>query len=158
MMGAKGMVMAEVCHPIVALHPVDVNGGKNSDVWSMANAAHASICVCVGVSAAGLTITVEACDDFVPTAVEAIAFAVYKEETALGDTLGARTAVASTGLAISTNDNIFYCIEIDAAELSAGKPNLRVVLSDPSASVIGCVTVCLSGLRYAGEQNATAIA
>ncbi len=154
----KSIVIAEEGHVVQALAPVDINGGKNSDVWSMKNHAHASIGVLLGVTGGATTITVEECDDFTPTNSTAIGFKIYKEETAGEDTLGVRTAVAAAGLALSTNDGVFYLIEVDAAELSAGFPNLRVVLSDPSGATFGAVVAILSGNRYSKEQSDTAIA
>lgn len=154
----KGTHIAEGGHVVNILAPVDINGGKNSDVFSMKDHAHVDILIQNGVNAAASTVTVEECDDFVPTAPVAIAFHVYKEETAAGDTLGARTAVAATGFAMGTNNGIMYVIGIDAAELSAGKPNLRVVFSDPSGSVIASAAAILSGARYGSDQSATEIA
>lgn len=158
MSGSKGYVVAEDGHPVQALAPVDINGGKNSDVWSMANASHASISIWLGVTGGATTITVEECDDFTPSNSTAIAFSYYKEETAGGDTLGARTAATSSGFAASTNDGVFYYIEIDDSQLSDGFPNLRIVLSNPSGATFGSVSVLLSGGRYPQESSATAIA
>lgn len=156
-MGA--FLLAEHGHVVNALPPKDINGAvTNSDVWSMANHDHVSIVVQLGVTGAAVTVTVEACDDFVPTTVETIAYAAYKEETAAGDTLGARTAIAAAGFAMSANDDIFYVFEIKAAELPAGKPNLRVVLSDPAAATLASAAAILSAARFAGEQSATVIA
>ncbi len=155
---SKGLYLAEEAHDVLALAPVDVNGGVSSDVWSMTKWAHASILIALGVTGGATTITVEECDNFVPDNSTAIAFSVYKEETAGGDTLGAKVAVTTAGFAASTNDGIFYRIEIDTAQLSDGFPNLRVVLSDPSGQTFGAIVVTLSGGRYAQVQSATAIA
>lgn len=154
----KGITLAEECHIVNALPPVDINGGKYTDVWSMENHSHATIIVQMGVTGAASTITVEQCDDFTPTTSAAIAFSYYAETTAAGDTLGARTSATTAGFASSTNDNIFYVIEVDAAQLSAGYPCLRVAFSNPGVSTLANVCVILSGSRYAGDQNATAIA
>jgi hypothetical protein len=59
---------------------------------------------------------------------------------------------------MSTNDNIMYVIEINAAELPAGKPNLRVAFTDAAAAQIGSAVAILSGARYGVDQSATAIA
>lgn len=151
--------IAQQTHIVNALPPVDITGGKLSDVWSMKDYAHASIIVQVGVSAAAFTkIILQACDDFVPTNTTDIAYKLYAEETALGDTLGAVEAVAATGKTPSANDTIMYVIEVDAAELPAGKPCLRVSLTNGANSVIGSVIAILSGSRYAKDQSATAIA
>ena len=57
-------------------------------------------------------------DAFTSGNVTDIAFAVYKEETASGDTLATRVAVAATGVTPSANDNIFYVVDIDARDLT----------------------------------------
>lgn len=158
MSGSKGYVVAEDGHTVQALAPVDINSGVSSDVWSMANASHASITILLGVTGGASTVTLEECDNFTPSNSTAIAFSYYKEETAGGDTLGVRTAATSSGFAASTNDGVFYVIEVDASQLSDGRPNLRVVFSDPSGATFGSVSVLLSGLRYAQEASATAIA
>lgn len=158
-MSAKGVVIAEEMHVVQATAAVDINGGAvNSDVVSMANAGHASILVGLGVTGAATTITVEECDNFTPSNSTAIAFSYYKEETAGGDTLGVRTAATTAGFAASTNDGVFYVIEVDASQLTDGFPALRVVASDPSAATLLSVWFVLSGIGYPQEQNATAIA
>ena len=155
----KGFYLANDGHFVLALAPRDINGAiRNSDVFSMGKYAHASIIVMLGVTGAATTITVEECDNFVPDNTTAIAFASYAEETAAGDTLGTKTATSSSGITGSTNDGVFYVIEVDAAELSDGFPNLRVVLSDPSGATLAAVAVFLSGARYGHEQSPTAIA
>lgn len=154
----KGFHAAIDGHVVNALPPVDINGGKNSDVWDMGKHSHVSIIIQMGVTGAASTVTVEACDDFVPTTTTAIAFAAYKEETADGDTLGAKVAVAAAGFASSLNNGILYVLEIDAAELPSGKEKLRVVLSDPSAATFGSIVAILSGSRYGMEQSGTVIA
>ncbi len=154
----KGFVIAEEAHDVVALAPVDINGGKNSDVWAMVHWGHASILIALGVTGGATTVTVEECDDFTPSNVTAIAFSYYKEETAGGDTLSAKQAATTSGFAASTNDGVFYRIEIDTAQLSDGFPNLRVVLSDPSGATFGAIVATLSGGRFAGVSSATAIA
>ena len=156
---SSGFNIAEMGHVVNILPPVDITGGVTSDVFSMKNYSHATIIMQIGVSAAAFTkLIVEACDDFVPTTHTDIAFAVYKEETAAGDTLGPRTAVAAAGLTPSANDNIMYVIEIDAADLSDGSPNLRLEITNGANSVIASAVAILSGSRYGGSESATAIA
>ena len=156
-MNAKGFVLAEDAHLVLAVAPVDVNGGVNSDVWSMANYAHASIVVALGVTGGTALITVEECDDFTPTNHPEIAYASYSEVTAGGDTPGARAATPSTGLLSSANDGVFYLIEVDASQLSDGFPNMRVSFANPSAQTFGAIMVWLSGARYASYDSPTAI-
>ena len=158
-MGAKGFHLPSDGHLVQIVAPVDLNGGVvNSDVFSMAKHSHVDIKIGLGVTGAATTVTVEECDDFVPTATTAIAYAVYKEETAGGDTLGARVAATSAGFATSANDGIFYVISIDASQLTDGRPNLRIVFSDPAAATLANADAILSGSRFAGDQNATVIA
>lgn len=155
----KGFVIAEAGHVINAVAPIDINGaGATSDVWSMRRYQHASIILSLGVTGAATTVTVEECDDFTPTNSTAIAFAYYAEVTAGGDVLEARAAATVAGVACSTNDGVFYVIEIDASQLTDGYPCLRVKLSDPSAATLASVQVVLSGSRYAVENSPTEIA
>jgi hypothetical protein len=158
-MGAKGFYAAQEGHIINALPPVDITGGKFSDVWSMRNHAHATIIVQVGVSAAAWTkIILNACDDFTPATRIAIPYTLFVEETAAGDTLAAKEAVLATGRTPSANDSIMYVIEVDASELPNGFPNLEVSLTNGANSVIGSVIAILSGSRFAEDLSATAIA
>ena len=137
-MGAKGFYAAQEGHIVNALPPVDITGGALSDVWSMRNHGHATIIVQAGVSAAAWTkIILQACDDFVPTNTTDIPFTLFSEETAAGDTLAAKEAVATTGKTPSANNGIMYVIEVDASELPEGKPNLRLPSDSRSSSQTG---------------------
>jgi len=156
-MNGQKFFLANEGHVVNIIPPIDVNGGKSSDVFSMENYSHASIIIQVGVSSAAPTITLEECDNFTPTTHTEIAFNYYSETTASGDTLGAKAAATSSGFAISANDNIMYVIEVEASELSDGYPNLRISVSDGSASVIMSAVAILSGSRYGNDQSATAI-
>ena len=159
-MAGQGIVLAQEAHIVNILPPIDANGSaRNSDVFSMRHYGHATIIVQVGVSAGAVsTVTVEECDDFVPSTATAIAFSVYKEETAAGDTLGSKVAATTSGFAMSTNNNIFYVIEVDARQLSDGYDNLRISLTDPTASMIVSAVAILTGARFANDQNQTEIA
>lgn len=154
-----GINLAEQCHIVNALPPINITGGKFTDVWSMKKHSHVSIIIQIGVSSAAfLAVILNACDNFTPSNRTALAFSVYKEETAAGDTLGARTAVASAGMTPSANDNVMYVIEFDADDLPDGFDYMEVSLTNGTNSVIGSVVAILSGQRYAGTENATAIA
>jgi hypothetical protein len=56
------------------------------------------------------------------------------------------------------NNGVFYVIEVDAAELSSGYPNLRVCFTYPGAATLGPCVVILSGSRYGSGSTPTAIA
>jgi len=147
---------SESGHVVNILPPQDIDGGANSDVFSMKRYAHASIIIAAGSMAAASTVTVEECDDFVPTNSTAIAFSYYKEETSGGDTLSTKQSATAAGFAMTTNNNTMYTIELDAAQLSDGYPCVRVVFSDPSGSDTVSAVAVLSGGRY--QPGGTAIA
>lgn len=158
-MGAKGICIAEECHVVNILPPQDVAAGVSSDVFSMKNFTHCTIIVQAGSTDADAgNVTVEQCDDFTPSNhPDLAAFSYYAETTAAGDTLGARTSAAL--IDVSANNNITYVIEIDAAELTVGTyDKLRISWSACGGATVGSAVAILSGARYAGDQNATAIA
>ena len=144
-MGGYGVNLAEEGHIVNILAPVDINGGKSCDVFSMANYSHATIILQLGVTGGTSVVTLEECDNFDPTTDTAIAFNYYIETTAAGDTLAARTAVTSSGFTTSANDGITYVIEVDADELSEGYPCLQLELATPGASVIASAVAILTG-------------
>jgi hypothetical protein len=156
----KGFNIAEEGHVVNILPPVSIVAATQSDVFSMKNFGHASIIVQAGVTDADAgNITILACDNFTPSNTTAIDFSYCAEETAAGDTLTSRTAAAAaTGIDVSANNGITYVIEIDAAQLPAGKPNLQLNWSIPGGATLVSAVAILSGARYSGDQNATAIA
>ena len=145
-------------HLVNILAPVDINGGKSSDVFSMEGYSHVDIIIQLGVTHAASTVTVEECDDFTPTIDTAIAFSYYSETTAGGDTLSVKAAADTAGFATSANDGVFYVISIDASQLSDGYPCLIVKFSNPGGATFGSAVAVLSGARYGNEASATAIA
>ena len=151
------MVLAEQGHIVNILPPQDVAAGLSSDVFSMKNASHVTIIVqCGATDADAGNITIEECDDFTPTNDTAISFNHYKEETAAGDTLGARTYAAA--IDVSANDNTTYVIEIDADELSEGYPNLILKWSACGGATYASAVAILSGYAYQGKDQPTEIA
>jgi len=156
----RGCVIAEMMHVVNILPPQDVVAGVSSDVFSMKNYSHATIIVQAGSTNADAgNVTIEECDNFTPSNDTAIDFSYYAEITAAGDTLGARTAAAAaSGIDVSANDNITYVIEIDAAQLSDGFPNLILKWSACGGATIASAVAILSGARYGGAESSTAIA
>jgi len=153
-------VLAEQAHIVNILSPQDVSGGVSSLVFSMRNASHATIVVTAGSTDADAgNITIEECDDFVPTTDTAIDFSYYAETTAGGDTLGDRTAAtAATGIDVSENDNTTYVIEIDAEQLTEGYPNLILKWSACGGATLGSAVAILTGYAYQGKDQPTEIA
>jgi hypothetical protein len=163
---SKGFYTAQKGHVVNILPPVDVTGGKTSQAFSMAGAAHATIILQIGVSAAaptGVTVQAGTATAAVGASVAgaaAIPFDVFKQETAgaPNDVLGVRTACTATGFVPSANDGIFYVIEIDGDNLPAGSPYVQLNIANAANSVIASAVAVLSGLRYAGESNPPATA
>ncbi len=154
----RGIALAEAGHIVNVIPPIDITGGKTGDVFHVKDHAHVTIVVQIGVSTAAFTkILLNSCDDAAAAGAAAMAFFVYKEETALGDTLGARTAVTSAGLTPSANDNIMYVLEVDAAELPQGQEYLQLSLTNTTNAVLASALAILTGPRYAEEQSRTVI-
>jgi hypothetical protein len=157
----KGLNLAETCHIVNILPPIDVDTASGASLvcFSMENYSHVDIVIQTGVTnATAGTITVEEATTLAAGTVTAIPFSYYAETTAAGDTLGERTTVANIGFALSANDNCMYVISIDAAELTDGYPCIQVEWSNPGGSTLGSAIAILSGARYGGDQSATAIA
>lgn len=154
----RGINLSEGAHIVNVLPAVDITGGKVGDIFSMAKWSHATIIMTVGVSAAAWTkILLEECSDFAGTNNVAIPFRMYKEETALGDTLTSYEMVAAAGYTPNAADNIMYIIELDHSELSEGKQFVKWSVTNGANSVIAACVAILTGARYANDQSATAI-
>lgn len=155
----KGINLAEQGHIVNVIPAIDVTGGATGDRFKMSNAGHATIIVQIGVSAAAPTaIVVKECTAATGGTATAIGFSYYAEETASGDTLTAKQTATSSGITPSANNNIFYVIELDASELSDGYPWVEVSITNGTNSVIASAVAVLSGYRYQGSANQTAIA
>jgi hypothetical protein len=154
----KDFNIAEKGHVVNALAPISVNGAAfASDYFHMKNHAHVDIIIQLGVTGATSTITVFESDDNAGTDENAIAFAVYKEETAAGDTLGARVEATTAGFATSTNDGVFYVISIDASQLSDGYPYLVVKGTDPGAATLVSIVAILGSGRNQEVSSPTVL-
>ena len=154
------MYLSEVCKIINAGPPVDTNtAGLDGAYVSMKDYKHLTAIIQSGVSAGAVsTITVEKDADGSGVGT-AIGFNARLCSTAYnaagGDTLAAATAVAATGQAMSTTDNTFVVIELDADELGGAHQWVRVRLSDPGAAQLASIIYILSGPRYAETTAST---
>jgi len=159
-MAAQGFSIGEgQGHFVLGVAPVDIDAGaQTSDAFKMANYSHATIIIALGVTGAASTVTVKENTDASGSGATAIAFSYYSEETAAGDTTSARTAATSSGFATSTNDGVFYIIELNAEDLSDGSEWVTVHMSDPGSATFASIGVILSGARYAEVEAPTAIA
>ena len=144
---------------VLGIAPVDIDAGaQTSDAWDTSRYNKTSILIMLGVTGAASTVTLEECTAADGTGATAIGYSYYAEETAAGDTTGARTAATSSGFATSTNDGVFYIIELNAEDLSDGSEWVTVHMSDPGAATFASIGVVLSGARYGEVEAPTAIA
>jgi hypothetical protein len=149
----KGITLAEQGHIINALGPVDVAGGaKTSDYWNMNNYAHATIIITTGIVGNDCLIKLYESKDNAGGVQQFKSFQSYQETTAGGDTLGARTTTASSGIQTGTNNVTTIVIEVDASELTA-EYNYMAVLTDTAAACLIAVTVVLTGSRHQGDPT-----
>jgi len=153
------MVLSQEAHIVPILFPQGSGAATiNSDVFSMRDASHATIILTIGAVAGAASFTLAAGTDFTPAAETAIGYMQAAELTTGGDTLGALTAVASTGTTTANTANITYVLEVDAEDLPEGYPNLYLKLADLDNTTYVSAVAILTGLSYAGDQNRTAIA
>jgi len=154
---SKGITIAEHCHVVCALAPVDIGGvAKVSDYFSLENYAHATIIVACGAVTNAATITVEESTTNAGAATTPIAYKYAQETTAAGDTPGALAWATAAGISTGTNNGTILIIEIDASQLTDGYPYLVVKASAAAANLISVVAI-LSGSRYAQATTPTAI-
>ncbi len=138
-------------HIVHGLAPVaDAFAGAtvNSDVI-LANAEGVLFLVYNGVGTTGTsTITVEACDDNVPTNQTTVPF--YYRINTTSDTWGVWTAATTTGFTTTAGSNNMYQVYVDTAELmEEGYEWVRLdmveVANDP---VLGGIMVFLINPRF----------
>lgn len=138
------------------LAPVDSNGAaKNGQAVGVGKYQRVTLLVYIGNLAGDITLTIEECATAAGGSNVARAFNYYKAATgaAAKSVLdGARTAATSAGITIAnaTDDNKIIAIDVDGAELTDGKPYVRVATSDPSAAGLLAFVALLSDARYKG--------
>lgn len=150
-------------HAIKGIDPVadvfDNAATPASDVVNMKNWYNCLFTIHIGVGVTGTqTLTVEACDDAVPTNAVAIPF--HYRQTLSGDTPGAVTAAAAAGFTTIAGSSKIVEIEIEASALAAlgyGFVRLKQSAEPVNSPVLGGVLVQLFNPRYAKEPHDTAI-
>jgi hypothetical protein len=153
-------IFSELNKIVMALAPdADrYNGDPASDVVALDKYNHATFILQEGEGGTGTAaITVEACDDFVPTNPVAIPFK-YKVCTT-GDTFGAVQSATASGVTPAAGANKQVAIEVDARSLPEGYNKCRAKLTEGVNSPVDAGMICiLSEPRYAQELLPTAIA
>ena len=160
------MFLSELTKIINALPPIDLSGGPLATIYvNMKNHPHLTAIIQSGVSAGAVsTVTVEKSATGVNgVAGTPITFRWRKCNTgydaANGDLLAAIAAATGgvAGEALSTVDNSFAVIELEASELGPDYPYVRLCFSDAAASEIGACIFILSGSRYQEPPTALTV-
>lgn len=135
-----------------------------SDVVSMRGHGRALCVIYIGVGATGTqTMTIEACDDVVPTNTTAIPF--WYRQILSGDTPSAITRATSAGFTITAGSSKIILLEVDAKDLADdgggyGFVRLKQSAEPVNSPVLGGVMWIMGGNpnRYARQVGATVIA
>ena len=123
-------------------------GGTESDVMNMERFNKCAFLLMKGVGATGvITVTVNACDDVVPTNQTAIPFR-YRYGTAT-DVPGTLTEATSTGFALTAGSNELVLIEVDAVEIRKAGATFEYVQLAVAEGTDGAI---LSSVLWAGYE------
>lgn len=154
------MQFLENFHFIKGLDPVaDVfDTSAVTDVVSFKNYSSFLFLIYIGVGATGTaTITVEACDDFVPSNTTAVPF--FYRQILSGDTEGALTAATASGFTFTAGSSKIIAVEVEAeAVIASGYPNLRLKATEVVNSPVLGGIIILGKPRFAQSVPLTAIA
>lgn len=154
----RGINLAQQAHVASVVAPVDFTGGKTGRWLSLALYEHVTFILPIGVSAAAPTkILVNGATDKNGTGSTAIAFDLYTAETTTVDLLAAKQRIAAAGYTPSAVDDIFYVIEVDAADVIAQLGEsfkyVTVQVTNGVNSVIASCIAILTGARYQDDQS-----
>jgi hypothetical protein len=133
-------------------------GSVNSDVVNMKNYGQVTFLYYQGVGTTGTsTLTVEACDDAVPTTQNAVPF-TYRSITAT-DVHGDITAAAAAGFTTTAGSNHIYIISVNVEALLAdGYSYVRLAAVEvANAAVLGGILIILGEPRSTDIVAATAL-
>jgi hypothetical protein len=135
------------------------SGTVYSDVVSLRGHDEVDFILHKGVGATGTsTLTVEACDDIVPTTVSAVAFH-YQKATGADDVPSEPVAATSTGFATTAGSSQLYRIKVDARKLLAagyGFARLKCV-EVVDSPVLGGILIELKHPRYHDQVPASVV-
>lgn len=160
-----GNVLTENAHIVMGLVPDSRALNGSSDVINVANQHTVTFLLVKGPGAVGTTtITVDACDDVVPSNTTAIPFK-YRRNIGGTDTWGALTTATNVGFATTANANDIYEITVDPAEVTNATVNaargnhyVQLTMTQIDATVCDCcILVILPRQRYPQEVPMTAI-
>ena len=143
-------------HFVKGLDPVaDAFAGTvTSDVVDLSNHQSALFIIHKGVGATGTsTITVEACDDIVPTNFVAVPF--YSKNITATDVQGAVTPRTATGFVTTAGSSQMYAIQVHAEELAnVGYRYVRLkAVEVVDSPVLGGIAIALCNPRFGGSAG-----
>ena len=150
----------EKLHFVSGLAPVAdaLAGSAVSDIVNGKNFGKLFFVIHKGVGATGTsTITIDACDDVVPTNTTAIPFR-YRNITS-GDTVTALTEAAAAGFTTTAGSAQLILVEVDAVELAkTGYGYCRLAATEVVDSpVLAGILIFGSNPRYSVDTGDTAI-
>jgi len=123
-------------------------GDTSSDIMNMERFNKCAFLMMKGVGATGvLTVTIEACDDVVPTNATAIPFR-YRYVTAT-DVPGVLTEAAAAGFSVTAGSNELVLIEVDAVEIRKAGATFEYVRMTVDETTDGAI---LSSVLWAGYE------
>lgn len=143
-------------HFIKGLDPVAdaFSGTVASDVVDLANHGSALFLIYKGVGVTGTsTITVEACDDIVPTNTTAIPF--FSKNITSTDVQGNVTARAAAGFTTTAGSSQMYAVQVAAEEVAnAGYRYVRLkAVEVVDSPVLGGIAIALAAPRFGGSAG-----
>jgi len=156
-MGAKGIYLAEEA-TIIPIIPGSsaVAGTQTSDWFHLKEAAHASILIMTGATTSGPTVTLHEATSNAGSGSTAIVFNYAEASTAGSDIPLAVQAATVGGFGLSTRDNMWWVIELDASQLSDGSPYVAIQLTSAAATIVSAMAI-LTGRRYSEDIGLSAI-
>lgn len=156
-----GTVLSELLNyvEVLAADADRYNTDPATDIVNLGVYGHAMFIVGEGAGGTGtVKIQVEACSDNAGNNNEAIPFRYRATSGSLEMTGAALTWAAATGYTTIAGANKLVAIEVDSNECPAGKPWVRLqlteVVDDPCDAHVGCV---LGMPRYAEANMPTAL-
>lgn len=145
-----GNIFTENAHIALALEPDSRALNGSTDVFNVANQHTVTFILTKGPGATGTTtITVEACDDVVPSNTTAIPFQ-YRRQVGGTDTWGALTVATAVGFATTANANDMYEISVDPQEIintvvnaTRGHHFVRLTMTQIVADACDCAILAI---------------
>lgn len=136
------------------------NTNPPTDVYNLGLAEDITFIVAhAGGTTGKATITVEACDDVTPSNTTAIPFRYRRMTTGADDTMGDISVATAAGIDTVPTEDTLIEINVRASELTAGKPFVRLKLTEAvNDPVVGFVLAILGNPRYQGETQPSVLA